>query len=130
MAASPHAPAVREALRSVRGAVADATEKLVAARDELTDRRARAEGRRWKLVEGCVSRPEAEQRVDELVAVLAGRANAHVHPLLEPQVDALARTLSALERVTALSWAALSDPEGLKRWIMDRLDEMAAQRGG
>ena len=40
MAVSPHAPAVREALRSVRGAVADATEKLVAARDELADRTA------------------------------------------------------------------------------------------
>jgi hypothetical protein len=121
MAVSPHAPAVRQALRSVRGAVADATEKLVAARDELTDRRARADGRRWKLVEGCVSRPEAEQRANELVAVLAARANAHLHPLIEPQVDGTVRALAALERVSATCWEAVREPG---------LDELAAQRGG
>jgi hypothetical protein len=130
MAASPHAPAVREALRSVRGAVADATEKLVAARDELTDRRARADGRRWKLVEGCVSRPEAEQRANELVAVLAARANAHLHPLIEPQVDGTVRALAALERVSATCWEAVREPGPLKAWMMARLDELAAQRGG
>src|SRR3954453_17115593 len=101
MAVSPHAPAVREALRSVRGAVADATEKLVAARDELTDRRARAEGRRWKLVEGCVSRPEGGRRGNQVVAVLAARANVHLPPLVEPQVDGTVRALAALERVSA-----------------------------
>ena len=37
---------------------------------------------------------------------------------------------AALERVSATCWTAVREPEALKTWIMARLDELAAQRGG